>query len=112
MSGQRKIKFIVNVSKWFDRINGNTYHSVRITRCRDGQVIGSLHPPYEYGYGEQYRDTALDAMEHEKWIPPKYRGRRENGSRLSTLYERENGYPIVWQVSDGLKRDMVANGTV
>ena len=25
-------------------------------------------------------------------------------------YERENNYPILWTVSDGLKRECVANG--
>uniref|UniRef100_A0A6M3K566 Uncharacterized protein n=1 Tax=viral metagenome TaxID=1070528 RepID=A0A6M3K566_9ZZZZ len=102
----RKIKFICNVVKWFDKVNGNTYHSVRVTRLRDGKTI-TTKTPYQYGYGEQYRQTALALMAQEKWLPVKYRGEREHRA-----YERENNYPIMWEVRDGLKRDMIANGTL
>ncbi len=107
----RKIKFICNAVKWFDKVNGNTYHSVRIIRVSDGEVIVGLNDPFEYGYGDQYRYTALAAMEHNKWLPPKYRG-NNNGFPKSNDYERENNYPIVWNVTNGLKREMIANGTI
>ena len=41
--------------RWFERTNGNTYHSVKI--WRDGEQIASL--PYAYGYGDQYLQTAM-----------------------------------------------------
>lgn len=44
----RKIKFVCNAVRWFDKINGNTYHSVRITRIKDGKVIADQ---FQYGYG-------------------------------------------------------------
>ena len=95
------IKYICNAIKWRDKINGNTYHSVKITRVKDKKVIyGEL----QYGYGDQYKYTALDAMANAKWLPVKYR--KEN----SYLYERENDYPIIWNVSYGLKRDAARNG--
>ena len=75
-------------------------------------MIVGLHAPFEYGYGDQYRYTALDAMAAAKWIPAKYRGNNENGMPKSYAYERENNYPIMWNVSTGLKRDMIANGTL
>ena len=106
-----KIKFTCRAVKWSDKINGNTYHSVRITRCKDGKTIVGLHQPYQYGYEDQYRYTALAAMEKSKWLPPKYRGNNDNGFPKSAAYERENNYPIQWIVSEGLKRDMIANGT-
>lgn len=31
---------------------------------------------------------------------------------LAYSYEMENGYPINWNVTDGLKRDCIANGTL
>ena len=107
-----KIKFIVQAIKWHDGVNGNTYHSVRVTRCKDGETIVGLYAPYEYGYGDQYRYTALDAMAKAKWLPVKYRGNRENGTPLAGSYERENDYPIMWNVSGGLKREMIQNGTL
>ena len=107
MAKARKIKFTANACRWFDRVNGNTYHSVRIIRCRDGAV---LYCPWQYGYGDQYRYTALEAMARAKWLPPKYRVVQPQGELNCRMYEMENNYPILWNVSDGRKRDMVANG--
>lgn len=95
-----EIKYICNAVKWFDKVNGNTYHSVKITRCSDGEQISH---EWTYGYGDQYRQTALETMQKAGWIP--------SDSSLWD-YERINNYPIYWGVSKGLKRDMVANGKV
>ena len=103
MNKPRTIKFTAHAARWFDRQNGNTYHSVRVTRCRDGVTIAC---PMQYGYGDCYRQTALVAMSKARWLPVKYR----NGNECQ--YERENNYPIHWDVSDGLKRDCIANGTI
>ena len=103
----RKIKFVAVAVRWFDKYNGNTYHSVRVTRCRDGKTIAC---PLQYGYGDHYRQTALGAMEKAKWIPAKYSGKTPNGGKELWSYERENGYPIEWTASDGLKRECVRNG--
>ena len=94
-------RFTANVVKWFDRVNGNTYHSCRITRHSDG---AELCCPFEYGYGEAYKGTALLAMVEKGWIDAKYSGSNYH------MFERDNEYPIIWTVSDGLKRDCVANG--
>jgi hypothetical protein len=104
---ERTIKFTANARRWRDKINGNTYHSVRITRHRDG---ATLVCPFTYGYGEQYRYTALDVMAKAGWIPDKYNMKQPQGGTDCIMYERENNYPILWNVSDGLKRDCVANG--
>ena len=101
----RKIKFVVTAARWFDRANGNTYHSARAVRMSDGAV---LLCPLQYGYGDQYRHTALVAMADAKWLPVKYRGRHDNGAALAMSYEMDNNHPIVWNVTDGRKRDAVA----
>ena len=103
----RKILYTAIVCRWFDRTYGNTYHSVRIVRHRDGKT---LYCPMQYGYGEQYRTTTLTAMARAKWIGPKYRTPLPNGGLNVYCYEREHNYPILWNVSDGLKRDCVTNG--
>ena len=97
-----KKKFTVNACRWFDKVNGNTYHSVRITRHSDGKVIACK---MIYGYEDHYKQTAITWMSRHKWIQDEYKG-------YPYLFERENNYPIIWNVSDGLKRDMVANGEV
>lgn len=98
-----KIKFVVKAVRWFDKANGNTYHSVSVTRTSDGR---QFVVPMQYGYGEAYRQTALLALALVDWLPKEY---QENDTRC--LYERENGHPIEWVVVDGLKRECVANGT-
>ena len=102
---ERQIKFICKVVKWFDKVNGNTYHSVRITRTKDGKTI-VCDTPYTYGYGTSYEQTALDLMLKNKWLPKKY-----NNDNI-WYYLRENNYPVLWNVTTGLKRDMIANGTL
>jgi hypothetical protein len=104
----RKIKYVATARRWLDRINGNTYHSVKIIRLRDNKTI---HCPFQYGYGDCYRQTALEAMADKKWLPKKYRLKGINGVSESYMYERENNYPILWEVADGLKKDCIANGT-
>jgi hypothetical protein len=104
-----KKKFTVNACRWFDKVNGNTYHSVRITRHSDGKVIAHK---WTYGYDDHYRQTALETMFVNDWLPGKYTKDSiidQYHERLF-MYERQNNYPIIWNVSDGLKRDMVANG--
>jgi len=65
----------ISAHRWFNRTHGNTYHSVRI--YQDGKQVAYL--PYQYGYGEQWLQTAID------WL-------RANGypdAEYGTLYLRE-----------------------
>uniref|UniRef100_A0A6M3J7U6 Uncharacterized protein n=1 Tax=viral metagenome TaxID=1070528 RepID=A0A6M3J7U6_9ZZZZ len=98
----RQIKFMVIAVKWFDKVNGNTYHSVRCYRNRDGAIVVG---PFQYGYGEHYQQTALTVMAEAKWLPAKYRD-----VNAQFHYERENNYPILWTISKGSKRDCIENG--
>jgi hypothetical protein len=50
--------------RWFQKTYGNTYHSVRI--WADGKQIA--HLPYQYGYGEQWLQTALDWLREQGHI--------------------------------------------
>ena len=118
----RQIKFIVMAVKWFDRVNGNTYHSVRCTQCRDNAIVVGA---FQYGYGEHYKQTALYLMADAGWLVKEYSfaeymNRKQDNKKPYTVkvympdnsgeYERENNYPVLWSVSDGLRRDCVANG--
>ena len=108
----RVIKFTVIAKKWWDRVNGNTYHSVRCVRHKDNVVVVG---PFQYGYGEGYKQTALEVMVEARWFPKKYIIDSKYASKSKQLesvfmYERKNNYPILWTVSEGLKRDCVENG--
>lgn len=57
---------LIQGRRWFDSINGNTYHSVSVEV--DGEVIGV--EPFAYGYDDQYQQTALEIL-IDKGILPK-----------------------------------------
>jgi len=63
--------------RWFQRTYGNTYHSVRI--YIDGKLIVVL--PFEYGYGEQFLQTAIDWLKANGHVP--------QDAQYGTLYLRE-----------------------
>ena len=63
--------------RWFQRGPANTYHSVRI--FRGGILIATL--PYQYGYGEQFLQTAVDWLKENKLIP--------DNAEYGTYYLRE-----------------------
>lgn len=50
---------VIIAKRWFDKINGNTYHSVLINV--DGKT--ELYEPFAYGYDRQYEQTAVKLLE-------------------------------------------------
>lgn len=52
--------------RWFDRVNGNTYFTANIYKGRE--LIAVI--PYQYGYGDQYRQAALDWFIEQGIYPP------------------------------------------
>ena len=99
---KRQIKYIVNGARWFDKVNGNTYHSVRVTRCEDNATIADM---MQYGYDDAYRQTALKLMLKNGWIS----GHTEQNVYM---FERDNNYPIFWNVVDGTKKECKLNGVL
>ena len=56
----KKFKVItIDARRWFNRGPGNTYHSVAV--YVDGKLVGVK--PFQYGYGEQYLQTALGVLQ-------------------------------------------------
>jgi len=74
-SGQVKISgrcqkvdnITISARRWFDKPNGNTYHSVDV--FADGKPIG--REPFEYGYEEAYLQTAHDLLVKKGLYPYK-----------------------------------------
>ena len=56
--------------RWFDRVNGNTYHSVSISI--DGQE--EIKRNYEYGYDEQWKNTAWEMLVNTGYASGDYQG--------------------------------------
>jgi hypothetical protein len=57
--------------RWFEKVNGNTYHSIAV--YINGQHVGGVD--FNYGYGDQYIQTAQDILEKLGYSPEFY----ENG---------------------------------
>jgi hypothetical protein len=47
--------------RWFDKVNGNTYHKVYITDAESNNLIYES-PHVVYGYDDAYRQTALSEL--------------------------------------------------
>lgn len=54
---------IIIGKKWFDKVNGNTYHTARII-INGGEA--DIKSPRQYGYGNSYITTAAEiALEND-----------------------------------------------
>ena len=65
----RKPKSIhVSGRLWFEKVNGNTYHSAAV--WADGVFLGKVG--FCYGYGSQYEETALGIIKNKigrgRWL--------------------------------------------
>ena len=88
--------------RWFDRVNGNTYHTAEVEV--NGTTLGKS--PMTYGYDEQYLETGKEILLEHYDLP---RGMTER----SPMWQlRDNGVTFSKYVSDGLKRDLAKGGGV
>jgi hypothetical protein len=71
--------------RWFQRTYGNTYHSVRISK--DGREL--VYLPFQYGYGEQWLQTAFEWLRAHGHIPAdsEYGGTRQLREDFGGSYE-------------------------
>lgn len=75
MSRMREIKpmttkqdnIMLTGRRWFEKVNGNTYHSARA--YFNGVLIGEVK--FVYGYGNQCVWTAWDILIKAKFVQPK-----------------------------------------
>ena len=93
---------VVIGKRWFDRANGNTYHTAMV--LVNGQSLGKSS--MTYGYEEAYLQTAKEILLQYYNLP---KGMKET----SPLWQlREYGVTLTKTVSDGLKRDLAIGGSV
>lgn len=78
--------------RWFERQNGNTYHSVEV--YKDGELLDRI--PFAYGYDRQYEQSAVDILKKHGFAGFRY---------LREL--KEAGYTVISTVSDvSRKKDL------
>lgn len=62
---KEKVESITIIGKkWFDKVNGNTYHTARI--MVNGKTVGEI--PYQYGYGDQYYYNAARWLHENGYV--------------------------------------------
>ena len=80
---------------WFDKLNGNTYFSVKMTVAGVGVYI-----PREYGYGDQWKQSATEWLWDNGILE---KGYHENGNpKYHESYARVNWGNAI----DSLKREL------
>jgi hypothetical protein len=67
---------------WFNRGQGNTYHSAEI--LVNGRPVHKI--PYEYGYGNQYEESAAEWLEASGFMPGRKRSPNTGGRESLRLY--------------------------
>lgn len=71
--------------EWFDRINGNSYFAGTVTVNYGMKDCKVFKMPYQYGYGEHYKDMAFQLLQNEGLIP-----KSESGLRCWQYYADNN----------------------
>ena len=58
---------VIHISgrRWFERRNGNTYHTANI--YVNGECVGSV--PFSYGYGSQFEWNARQWLKENGFLP-------------------------------------------
>lgn len=84
--------------RWFERTNGNTYHSVCV--WVDGEFVGG--ESFVYGYGDQYIQTAMTLLANCRYL-----NRPLDDKWPFTTWCRDNDIKLVYTVADvGRKKDL------
>ncbi len=59
----------ITAKEWRDKVNGNSYFSAQITVNFGMEDESSIFLPFQYGYGDHYRDMAFKALQDNGLIP-------------------------------------------
>ncbi len=98
----KKPKCITILGKrWFDKVNGNTYCSADV--FFDGILVAEV--PFEYGYGDYYRQAAWAEMKRLGLVKM-----RENEGYWQ--YCERNKITELYTATDELKRDLKKERTL
>ena len=79
--------------RWFERVNGNTYHSVKV--YVNGILIDKID--YDYGYGSQYLQNGQELLAKYFDLGLK---KYDNGMSESLWHLKDKGITIIDDVVD------------
>jgi len=86
----------INAKEWFDKVNGNSYFSARVTLDYGMENEQSFILPFQYGYGDAYVYEALNELKQKGLL---------NGISLNSI--RDAGIIVRSNIQRGcLKREL------
>ena len=59
----------VTAFEWFDKVNGNSYFAGHVTIDFGMETERTYTMPYQYGYGDHYRDMAFELLQNNGEVP-------------------------------------------
>ncbi len=92
---------------WFDRVNGNTYHSAWVTCAYGDDRLDTHAVPFQYGYDQQYLQSAYETL-ISKGVLPELRHKWGTYPLWTACHEL--GIDLEHDVREGTKRQTVAWG--
>ena len=100
-----KIKTIRHEAKeWFDKINGNSYFSAKITINEGMKSQKVIKVPFQYGYGDHYNDMCFEELQKLNIIE-----KQENHKRYWRYYKENNIKFTCYKIENCLKREVKKN---
>lgn len=94
----------VQAKEWFDKANGNSYFSARITVNFGMPGEFELRIPFEYGYGSHYGYAALKVLQDIGLLPG-----------ITALWQARDKFGIIIRASKQekcLKKDVIQWGQI
>ena len=97
-----KIKTIdIQAKEWFDKVNGNSYFSARVTINFGMKTENTVIVPFQYGYGDAYCHESFKTLKELKLIAIA-------GNPTYSAYIHQNKITMRAYIQrDCLKRDVV-----
>lgn len=100
MTKRTKAKTITVLGrKWWDKENGNTYHTAQV--MVNGETVGKTE--FQYGYDDHYLQSAAEWLEKNGYITRKHYG--NGGSQPLWAHCRDNNIHLEYSAHYCLKRE-------
>lgn len=91
----------VNAKLWFDIVNGNTYHAVQVYIHEDNKPLLTFESDVEYGYDDQYKQTAGKLLNNETLILKGLKTKSDYLGDWRLIEElKENGVKVIFHTED------------
>jgi len=89
----------VRALEWFDKVNGNSYFAGKILINAGLESEAELNMPFQYGYGDQYKQEVMQVLFDNNYLPSKM------GSTYDfAQYCKKNGVATTYRKTENCKK--------